>query len=263
MKHLNPHQARSPNRMSHVTYFICSSGSAQTCFYNYEGIHTRAESYLQSLQSECFHMRRKVRNLNDHSNCAIWMIIRMTVIWTMCTQNYTAFHNGPDHQLNWTIQIMHRDVILRTHGPKYRHLNYHSNCTFRMIIQITHFCSRVKTVLEHIQKRISQNSCREALWPVNHARQSMLRVCAIGRKEKRVKLSSTSSSNTRGQVIRTINAHPEFSKTRFEHISGSRFVKQNSRNMMLNCFQTQRNQIHLLLSLQTRYFLPSENPLSS
>ena len=31
------------------------------------------------------------------------------------------------------LQITHRDVILRTHGPKYSH----SNCAFR--IQIAHF----------------------------------------------------------------------------------------------------------------------------
>ena len=37
-----------------------------------------------------FHMRAKVCNLNYHSICAIWMIIRMTVFWTVCTQNYIA-----------------------------------------------------------------------------------------------------------------------------------------------------------------------------
>ena len=36
---------------------------------------------------DCFHMRAKVRNLNDHSNCAIWIIIRMMVFWTVCIYN--------------------------------------------------------------------------------------------------------------------------------------------------------------------------------
>ena len=90
-----------------------------------------------------------MRNLN----CAIWMI-RITVFWTMCTQNYIAMRN-----LKCAIQMMVRtiiwiahfklriyNVILRTHGPKYRHSNDHSNCAIQMIIQIAHFCSRVKTV---------------------------------------------------------------------------------------------------------------------
>ena len=45
----------------------------------------------------------KVRNLNDHSNCAIWLIIRMTVFFTMCMQNYIAMRN-----LNCAIQMMVR-----------------------------------------------------------------------------------------------------------------------------------------------------------
>ena len=51
---------------------------------------------------------------------------------------------------NCAIRVTHRDVNLRTHGPKYRHLNDNSNCAIQMIIQmiiqIAHFCSRVKTV---------------------------------------------------------------------------------------------------------------------
>ena len=55
--------------------------------------------------------------------------------------------NGvPDHDLNCAFQITHRHVILRTHGPKYRHSNDNSNCAILMIIQIAHFCSSVKTV---------------------------------------------------------------------------------------------------------------------
>ena len=43
-------------------------------------------------------------------------------------------NDGLDHHLNCAIKITHRDVILRTHGPKYRHSNDHSNCA----IQVTH-----------------------------------------------------------------------------------------------------------------------------
>ena len=45
--------------------------------------------------------------------------------------------------------MMHRDVILRTHAPKYRHLNDNSNCAIRIKILIVHFSSRVKTVLDY------------------------------------------------------------------------------------------------------------------
>ena len=55
---------------------------------------------------DCFHTRAKVCNLNYLSNCAIWMIIRMTVFWTVCTQNYIAMCN-----LKCSIQMMVRTVI--------------------------------------------------------------------------------------------------------------------------------------------------------
>ena len=45
----------------------------------------------------------------------------------------------PERHLNWAIQIMHRDVILRTHGHKYHHSNNHSNCSIQMITQVVHF----------------------------------------------------------------------------------------------------------------------------
>ena len=51
-----------------------------------------------------------------------------------------------DHRLNCAFQTTRRGVILRTHGPKYRHSNDHSKCAIRIKIQIAHFCSRVKTV---------------------------------------------------------------------------------------------------------------------
>ena len=55
-------------------------------------------------------------------------------------------NDGLDRHLNCAIQITHRYVILRTHGPKYRHSNDDSNWAFRIIIQIAHFCSRLNTV---------------------------------------------------------------------------------------------------------------------
>ena len=85
---------------------------------------------------DCFHTRAKVSNLNDHLNCAIWIIIRMTVFWTVCTQIYIAMHD-------WIAQFKWWS------GPWFelRNSNYASRCNIRMIIQIAHFCSRVKTVI--------------------------------------------------------------------------------------------------------------------
>ena len=60
--------------------------------------------------------------------------------WTTCMQNYIAMRNC-------AFQITHRYVILRTHGPKFRHSNDHSNCAIWIKIQIAHFCSCVKTVM--------------------------------------------------------------------------------------------------------------------
>ena len=48
---------------------------------------------LQAWHLRLFSHKSKVRNLNDHSNCAIWMIIRMMAFWTVCTQNYIAMRN--------------------------------------------------------------------------------------------------------------------------------------------------------------------------
>ena len=84
---------------------------------------------------DCFYTRAKVRNLNYHSNDGIldrvYAKLHRDVSFEMHNSN-----DGPDHHLNCTIQITHRDVSLRTHGPKYCHLNDHSNCTL---------CSHVKT----------------------------------------------------------------------------------------------------------------------
>ena len=71
------------------------------------------------------------------AKCAFWIKIRKTVFWTVCTPNHIAMrisNDGPDHNLNCACQIMHCDVIWRTHCPTYRHSNHHLNCAF----QITH-----------------------------------------------------------------------------------------------------------------------------
>ena len=78
-----------------------------------------------SVRTDCFHTRAKVRNLNFKLNCAIQIIIRMTVFWTVCTQNYIAMRI-----LKCPIQITHRGVILCTHSPKFCHSNYASQCNF-------------------------------------------------------------------------------------------------------------------------------------
>ena len=49
--------------------------------------------HSQCWEKDCFHTRARVHNLNFNSNCAIWMVIRMKVFWTVCTQNYIAIHN--------------------------------------------------------------------------------------------------------------------------------------------------------------------------
>ena len=83
------------------------------------------------------------------------------VFWTVCLQNYIAMRNlkctiqmmvpGPLFEyLNCAFQISHRDVILRTHGPKYSHSNDHSNCA----IQITHHNFILRT---HGQKYCHSN----------------------------------------------------------------------------------------------------------
>ena len=44
-----------------------------------------------------------------------------------------------DRDLRCASQIANRDVIWRTHGPKYRLSNFYSRCTSRIKIQNTHF----------------------------------------------------------------------------------------------------------------------------
>ena len=97
----------------------------------------------------------ELRNLNDHSNGDIldrvYAKLHRDALFEMCNSN-----DGPDRHLNCAIQITHGDVILCTHGPKYRHSNDtsnsndKSNCAIRMIIQIACFWSRVKTVYMYV-----------------------------------------------------------------------------------------------------------------
>ena len=82
---------------------------------------------------------------NDHLNDGIlnhvYAKLHRDSKFELCNSN-----DGPDRHLNCAIQIKHRNVILHTHGTKYRHSNDHSKCTIRMIIHIAQFCSRVKTL---------------------------------------------------------------------------------------------------------------------
>ena len=43
-------------------------------------------------------------------------------------------------------QITHRDVIWRTHGPKYRISNFYSKCAFRIKIQNTELKFKIRTL---------------------------------------------------------------------------------------------------------------------
>ena len=68
---------------------------------------------------------------SHNSKCAIQMMIRMMVFWTVCTPNHIAIRN-----LKCAIQITHFGV----HTVHYYRLsNFNSKCAFRIKIQITHF----------------------------------------------------------------------------------------------------------------------------
>ena len=119
------------------------------------------KKFIGRLYNDCFHRRAKVHNLNLNLKCTIWMIIRMTDFGP-CVRKITSRRVILNAQFKWwsrrskmpsfewsfkcAIQITHRDVILRTHGPRYCHSNDHSNCSYQIEIQIAHFCSRVKTI---------------------------------------------------------------------------------------------------------------------
>ena len=79
---------------------------------------------------------------DHHLNCAFQITHCIVILRT----HGPKYRHSNDHS-NCAIQITHRDVTLRTQGPKYRHSNDHSNCAFRNKSQIVHFCSHVKTVL--------------------------------------------------------------------------------------------------------------------
>ena len=76
-----------------------------------------------------FEFEFELRKLNDHSNGGILDRVRV----------YTNLRSGPSFEL--------RNVILRTHGPKYRDSNDHSNCAIQIQFQIAHFavmCKQLK-----------------------------------------------------------------------------------------------------------------------
>ena len=75
----------------------------------------------------------QVRNLNLNSKCAFWIIIRMTVFWTVCTTNHIAIRNlkcainsNDGRTVIWIAHFKLRIAMwfggaLHMHGPKYRH----------------------------------------------------------------------------------------------------------------------------------------------
>ena len=64
----------------------------------------------------------------------------------------------PDRHLNCAFQMTHRDVIWRTHGPKYRHWNDHSNCAIQIIIQIAHFALMWKQAIYVFSKALGNKA---------------------------------------------------------------------------------------------------------
>ena len=83
--------------------------------------------FLHKSKSAQFELSFELRNLNYHSIDGIFDRVYAKLhrdAWFELRNS----NDGPDHHLNCAIQITHRDVILRTHGPKYYHSNDHSNC---------------------------------------------------------------------------------------------------------------------------------------
>ena len=118
---------------------------------------------LEKIIFDCFQTRAKVRNLNYHSNCSIWMIIRIAQFeWSFELRNlndhsndgildhvYAKLHrdvlfemrnsnDGPDLHLNCAIQITHGDVTVQNTVIQMI-LVTNSNCAIRMISQIAQF----------------------------------------------------------------------------------------------------------------------------
>ena len=93
----------------------------------------------------------KYRHSNDHSNCAIQMIIQICIhtvqntIIRMIIQiaqfewsfkfAYTR-SKIPSFEWSFKLRNLNDHLNLHTHGPKYHHSNDHSNCAIRMIVQI-------------------------------------------------------------------------------------------------------------------------------
>ena len=80
-----------------------------------------------------FTPRARVCNLNYHLNCAIWIIIQMTVFWTACTQICIVMRNLNDHSNEGTLDLCTQNYIAM------RDLNCAIKMTVRTIIRIVHF----------------------------------------------------------------------------------------------------------------------------
>ena len=81
---------------------------------------------------DCFYTRAKMCNLNYHSNCTIWMIIRMMIFWTVCT-----LHKITLQCVIWIVQFKWRIAMwFCVHTVQ--------NTVIWMIIQIAQFQWQVK-----------------------------------------------------------------------------------------------------------------------
>ena len=109
--------------------------SARTVYYTiilyYYGIRIVYNLDLEKMRwnKDCFHTRAKVRNLNYRLNCAIWIIIRMTVFWTVCIQNFNVMHD-----LNCTIRMMVPTIIWTAHF-KLRISSKHCNLNLALVFK--------------------------------------------------------------------------------------------------------------------------------
>ena len=150
------------------------SASGHDCIWYTDSIHslyTNINVAMRALRETVFTREEK---------CAIWIWIWVQIAQAQFELSFKWFLNyhSNDDILDHVYAKLYRDaefemrnsndgsdVILRTHVPKYSHSNDHSNCAIKithhcdcvhvhmvsntiiqMIIQIAHFCSRVKTV---------------------------------------------------------------------------------------------------------------------
>ena len=88
------------------------------------------ELWLFSHESKSvqFELSFELRYLNYHSNDGILDRVYAKLHHDAWSELRNS-NDGLDHHLNCAFQIMHRDVIWHTYGPKYRHSNDNSNCT--------------------------------------------------------------------------------------------------------------------------------------